>query len=105
MKKTFTIILISLSLSAMAQRPERLDTLRQDKKTDTVFIIEATDTIIQDYVLYDGGNNIVKFSRPGYVIMKGYKKNVRGKMQWSGAPKVIGILDDKKKRVKPLPKI
>ena len=102
MKKAITTILICLSITAIAQRPERLDTLRESKKTDTLYLVEFTDTVIQDYVLYDGGNNVVKFSRPGYVIMKGYKKNVRGKMQWSGQPKVVGLLDNKKKRVTPL---
>ena len=74
-------------------------------KTDTIYMIEVTDTVIQDFVLYDGGANTVKFSRPGYVLYKGFKQGKNGQLVWAQEPRFVGVLDDKKKPLKPLPKI
>lgn len=95
MLTTFLLCLLSVIGFSQAVKP----------KTDTIYLIEVTDTVEKEYVFYDGGKNVVKFSRPGYFLFKGLKKFVNGQMQWVAEPKFIGVLDGNKKRVTPLPKI
>lgn len=94
MKKAILAAVLLISLNSFAQA----DTT----KPKEVYVFDHTDTLKIDAIVYKGENNVVKWASPGYRVYKGKAKQEGKGLVWVVEPKLIGVLDDKKKAVRPL---
>jgi hypothetical protein len=93
MKQTITAIFLLISLAGLSQKDSTA-------KKDTVYkpVYESADTI-KKAMIYADATNTVKFME-GYIIVKGFKTEQKGKMVWVSEPKPTAVLDEKKRPLK-----
>jgi hypothetical protein len=97
----FVLILSMFGQSAIAQKP--VDSLKNKFKHDTVTVAvpvyEKFDTIKVSVVLYGTSNNVVLFTSPAFMVMKGFAMLGKNKQwQWTQQPAVFEYLYSDRKR-------
>ena len=98
MKKTIFAVIILLLIHTTLFAQSKIDSV----PPKVVYIFDHSDTVKVETLMYKGADGNVKWSSPGWQIIKGRAYIEDKKRFWAENPKVIGGLDSKGKPVKTL---
>lgn len=75
---------------------------KKDTVTKTVYIFDHTDTVKVGTLMYKGADGNMKWTSPGWTIIKGRAYIENKQRFWAETPKIVGGLDKNRKPVNPI---